>query len=227
MHETSRFARLPGDVANANSWDFPVMYRVVEGVTAHDLMMREDNDQSARFVEAARSLEAQGVRAIVGGCGFLARYQRDIAAAVDVPVATSSLMQVPIVQALIGAHRRVGILTANGAVLAEDPSEAWGWTLSGAIVAIAGLEDTAHFGATIRGEMPSLDPEKLESDVVEAATQLVSMHRDLGAIVFECTNLGPFARSVQVATGLPVFDVITLGTMVGHAALRQHFVGGL
>ena len=227
MHETSRFARLPGDVGNASSWDFPVMYRVVNGVTARDLMFGADEEQSARLVEAAQSLEADGVRAIVGGCGFLARYQDAIAAAVRVPVVTSSLLQVPLVQSLIGPRNRVGILSAHGGVLKEDPFDGWGWALSGANVAIAGLEETEHFAATVRGAVPLVDPQGIESEVVEAATKLREEHVDLGAFVFECTNLGPFARAVQVATGLPVFDVITLGTMVGHAVLRRLFVGDL
>lgn len=227
MHETSRFARLPGDVGNASSWEFPVMYRIVEGVTARDLMFGADDEQLARLVEVAQSLEADGVRAIVGGCGFLARYQDDLAAAVRVPVVTSSLLQVPLVQSLIGPRNRVGILTAHGGVLEEDPFDSWGWALSGANVAIAGLEDTKHFAATVRGAVPSVDPPEIESEVVEAAMKLREFHQDLGALVFECTNLGPFARAVQGATGLPVFDVITLGTMVGHAVLRRPFIGDL
>jgi Asp/Glu/hydantoin racemase len=227
MHETSRFARLPGDVGNANSWEFPVMYMVVDGVTAHDLMVRNDLEQTNRLVDASRALEAQGVRAIVGGCGFLARYQHDIAEAVTIPVVTSSLVQVPMVQTLIGPHRRVGILTAHGGILGEDAFEGWGWAVSGASVLIEGLEDSTYFSGTVRGKMPSVDVETLETEVVHAAKRLRDSHDDVGAIVFECTNLGPFARSVQAATGLPVFDVITLGTMVGRAVLRERFAGDL
>jgi Asp/Glu/hydantoin racemase len=190
-------------------------------------MVRNDIDQARRIVDASRALEAQGVRAIVGGCGFLARYQDDIAEAVNIPVVTSSLVQVPMVQTLIGPHRRVGIITAHGGILAEDAFGGWGWAVSGASVVIEGLEDSTYFSGTVRGEMPSVDVERLEGEIVQAAKRLCDTHDDVGGIVFECTNLGPFARSVQVATGLPVFDVITLGTMVGRAVLRERFEGDL
>jgi Asp/Glu/hydantoin racemase len=226
MHETSRFARLPGDVGNANSWEFPVLYAVVEGITAHDLMVRSDIEQATRIVDAALALEAQGVRAIVGGCGFLARYQEEIAEAVNVPVVTSSLVQVSMVQTMIGRRRRVGILTAHSGILSEDAVGGWGWAMSGASIVIEGLEEAPYFSGTVGGKLPSLEVELLESEIVQAATRLRDSH-DVGAIVFECTNLAPFARSVQVATELPVFDVVTLGTMVGRVVLRDWFTGDL
>jgi Asp/Glu/hydantoin racemase len=46
----------------------------------------------------------------------------------------------------------------------------------------------------------------------------VAAHPDLGAIVLECTNMPPYAGDIRRATGLPVFDIVSLVTLV-HTAL--------
>jgi Asp/Glu/hydantoin racemase len=47
-----------------------------------------------------------------------------------------------------------------------------------------------------------------------AAERLIGKHPDVGAIILECTNMPPYAGTVRQATGLPVFDAVT---MVNHA----------
>src|SRR5215216_3062485 len=93
----TRFPRPPGDVGHAATWPFPVCYRIVQGAQPHRIMGETpDPALLAPFVEAARELEAAGVRAITTSCGFLAAFQRELAAAVSVPVLTSALLQVPL-----------------------------------------------------------------------------------------------------------------------------------
>lgn len=53
---------------------------------------------------------------------------------------------------------------------------------------------------------------------VRVARRLVAEHPDVGALVLECTNMPPYLADIQRATGLPVFDVVSLVRMV-HAAL--------
>jgi hypothetical protein len=62
---------MPGDVANATTFDFPVLHKVVDG---SNLAKAKGNDSETAqlLIEAALDVQAQGVRAIVGGCGFLA-----------------------------------------------------------------------------------------------------------------------------------------------------------
>ncbi len=49
-----------------------------------------------------------------------------------------------------------------------------------------------------------------EAEAVEAAERLLREHKDIGAIVCECTNFVPHSAAIHVATGLPVYDVVTL-----------------
>ena len=57
----------------------------------------------------------------------------------------------------------------------------------------------------------------------EAAQKLVREHPDVGAIVFECTNMAPYAHLVQQAVSLPVFDIQTLTNMVFEGTHRAPY----
>src|SRR5262245_55341005 len=102
------FPRPPGDIGNAATFPFPVLRHVVRGASPEWVVERAAEGLLEPFVEGARLLERHGARGITTSCGFLVRYQRELAAAVRVPVLSSSLLQVPLVQALLGPDRRVG-----------------------------------------------------------------------------------------------------------------------
>src|SRR5215218_2214397 len=113
----ARFPRIPGDMGNAGTWPFPVLYRVVRGASPERVVLQGALGLLPDFIAAAEDLVAQGAEAITTNCGFLALFQREIAAAVGVPVATSSLLQVPWVQATLPPGKRVGLVTVSGSSL--------------------------------------------------------------------------------------------------------------
>jgi hypothetical protein len=43
--------------------------------------------------------------------------------------------------------------------------------------------------------------------------------------VLECANLPPYAKAIQDAVNLPVFDFVTLTNFVYSAVLRREFTG--
>ena len=61
--------------------------------------------------------------------------------------------------------------------------------------------------------------------VVEAAMALVTEHDDVGAILLECSDIPPYAYRVQQATGLPVFDFITLINWAHDAVTQTPYYG--
>ena len=192
MLET-KFPRIPGDIGNASTFSFPVLYRVVKGASPSRVVMEGDSGLIEPFLVAGRDLIKEGAKVIITGCGFLAKFQREFSQALSVPVFTSSLIQIPLVYHATGC-RKVGILTVNAGALTKKHFESVG--ASGIPVAIEGIEKT-HFGEVLLENRPELDVERAERDVVEAAKQLVSKNSDIGAIVLECTNLPPFAKSIQ------------------------------
>ena len=116
----ARFPRIPGDMGNAGTWPFPVLYKVVSGASPQRVVREQAAGPAARFLAAARELAALGADGITTNCGFLSLYQKELAAAVSVPVATSSLMQVPMIQSTLPAGKRVGVITVSAATLTPD-----------------------------------------------------------------------------------------------------------
>lgn len=216
MLET-RFPRIPGDMGNATTWPFPVLYRVVRGATSERVVLRGAEGLLPEFLAAAEDLVRQGAEAITTTCGFLSLFQRELAAHVAVPVATSSLMQVPWVQAMLPPGRRVGLVTVSAAALTPRHLEAAGVP---ADIPMAGTEEGRElYRVLVRAEKEELDVDLAEQDILEAGRALVGRHPEVGAIVLECTNMPPYAAALQRALGLPVFDVYTMIRFL-HAGLR-------
>jgi len=216
MLET-RFPRIPGDIGHAGSWPFPVLFRAVPGATARRVVLEGAKGLLPDFVAAARELVALGADAITTSCGFLVIFQKEIAASVGVPVATSALLQVPWVEALLPPGRRVGVITASRPSLTPAHFAAAGMAPDTPVIGIEGGREL--YRVLVTGEKPDLDPEAAEQDILEAGRALVAAHPDVGAIVLECTNMPPYAAALQAELSLPVHDVLTLGCWL-QAGLR-------
>ncbi|MDJ0821820.1 MAG: aspartate/glutamate racemase family protein [Paracoccaceae bacterium] len=200
----ARFPRIPGDMGNALSWDFPVQYRVVRSASPDLIVRRGAEGMLPLFIEAARDLVASGVDGITTNCGFLSLFQEELAAAVDVPVAASSLMQVNLVNATLPPGKRCGILTISGSTLTDAHLRAAGVPPDTPVGSPEGLRE---FTRVILGNELELDVAAAEADNIDAARALVAAHPDLGALVLECTNMVPYAPAIRQATGLPVFSI--------------------
>lgn len=213
----TRFPRIAGDMGNALSFDFPVRYHRVGGADPDLVVRRGAEGLLPAFVEGARALEREGVGAITTNCGFLVTFQREMAAAVKVPLFTSSLLLVPLVHRMLGPGRSVGIMTVNAGTLTHAHLEAAGVGAS-VPVAIAGLETEKEFTRVLLGDELELDVDAARAEHVRVARRLCAEHPEIGAIVLECTNMPPYAADIQRETGLPVFDILSLVRMV-HASL--------
>ena len=107
MLET-RFPRIPGDMGNAETWPFPVLYKVVPGASPRRVVCDKAEGLLDKFLDAAVELARLGADGITTTCGFLSLYRREISAHVGVPVATSSLMQIPLIEHVMPPGKRVG-----------------------------------------------------------------------------------------------------------------------
>jgi hypothetical protein len=218
----ARFPRIPGDMGNAGTWPFPVLYRVVSGASPDRVVMKGAQGLLPDFIAAGRELVSLGAEAITTNCGFLALFQQELSAALEVPVATSALMQVPWVQATLPPGKRVGIVTVSAQSLTPAHLAGAGVPLD---TPVAGTEHGREFfRVLIRAEKDDMDVDLARQDVVDAALALVAQHPDVGAIVLECTNMPPYAAAVQAATGLPVHDIYSMISWF-HAGLRPRRFG--
>lgn len=213
----AKFARIPGDMGNAVTWPFPVLYQVVPGASPERVVLDQARGLLPAFLDAAQALVRMGAEAITTNCGFLTLFQRELADHVRVPVATSSLLQVPWVQATLPPGRRVGVLSISGGTLTAAHLQAVG---AAADTPIAGTENGRElFRVLIKTESDDLDAALAEQDVIDAGRDLLVRHPEIGAIVLECTNMPPYAAALREALQLPVYDIYSLVNWF-HTGLR-------
>lgn len=215
----TQFPRIVGDIGNALTFPFPVLYRPVPGASVTRVVIDRDRTLLQPFIEAGQALVGEGVKAIVTTCGFLAIFQKELSQTLPVPVYTSSLMQIPLAYVATG-ERKVGVLTVNSETLTDLHFTSVG--AGGIPVAVEGIQET-HFGDVLIHNRLELDLDQAQEDVLRAARRLVAKHPDIGSVVLECTNLPPFAKAVHEAVGLPIFDIVTLTHLAYATAERKPF----
>ena len=218
----AKFPRIPGDMGNAGTWLFPVLYRVVKGASPEKVVLHGAAGLLDDFLAGAADLVAQGAEAITTNCGFLSVFQREIAAHVRVPVATSAMMQFPWVQATLPPGKRVGIITVSKSTLTPRHLETAGVPLDTPIVGTEGGEE--FFRVLIKAEKQDMDVRLAARDILSAGEQLLTMAPDIGAILLECTNMPPYAFALRETFGLPVYDIYSLVTWL-HAGIRPREFG--
>lgn len=210
---------LRGNSTNADSYAYPVRFSRIEGANVKTILEKPDGEILARMIDEARRLVAEEhIEAVTTSCGFNAIFQRELADSLDVPVFTSSLLQVPLVSSLIGTERTVAVITAKKAALREDHLLAV--AIDGTIpLHILGMENCSEWNKIFTAPDEAVDLDLIADEVLTTARQAWQRNPAIGAFVLECTDLPPFSRAIRKETGLPVFDFITLVDWV-HGALR-------
>ena len=214
---------IPGDVANATTYSFPVRFKKVNDLTI-ERMFNKDIRFLNLLIEAGRELVEKGVRAIAGDCGFMTLFQREAAKRLEVPIFLSSFLQLPFLTRIIGDEQKVGIIMVNskifdGALLREvgikDMNSFY----------IKGLEDKEYFRKAIIEQVGWLDSDKVEKEVVSLAKEMVKEDPRIKVILLECSCLSPYGAAVQEAVNLPVFDFVTMINYIYSAVVKKKYEG--
>jgi hypothetical protein len=203
----TQFPRPPGDIGNPATFEqlqIPVRYRTVQGASPQSVVRGSAALALAPFVAAALGLVQQGASLLSTSCGFLARYQRELQAAVPVPVVSSSLLWLCSPE-LSGEH--CAVLTIDA--LALDASQLAGVGADPATL-VGGVAQGCEFQRRLLGNEPTMDLRQAGQDVVAAALALVKAHPEVTTLVLECTNMPPYAQAVAEATGRRVEHIVSL-----------------
>jgi len=198
---------LRGNSTNPETFEFPVKYAFVKGANVHTILENPCPKVLQTMISEARKMEEQGVRAITTSCGFNAIFQRELADAVNIPVFTSSLMQIPFVQNILSKQRTVGVITARKSALTAKHLQNAGIQNQDSIY-VEGLEETEWKKIHLTPD-EDLDVAQVKQDIIQLACSMMEKS-DIGAFVLECTDLPPFAEAIRKTTGRPVFDFVTL-----------------
>jgi Asp/Glu/hydantoin racemase len=203
MLET-KFPRVHGDIGNGTTWPFTVMLRTVKGASLDLVVNKRADGLLDAFVEEGLELVAQGADGITTSCGFMSLYQKELADRLPVPVASSSLMQVGLINQMLGSGRCAGVITVKQQSLSDDHLRAVGVPLETPIV---GTEHGVEFTRAVLGDEEQLNTRFATQDLVKTGLMLKENNPEVGAIVLECTNMAPYAAAVRQVTGLPVYSI--------------------
>ncbi len=203
----THFRRYQGDIGNAQTWPFPVIYKVVEEAIPQRMGHLGEHQLLEPFKRAAQQLIDEGVDGITTSCGYLSWYQRELAAWSPVPVVTSSLLQYVTLQQILPAERQPLILTFDESTLKADYLTRVGIPADAAVV---GMPADSEFVRAIREGDDTVAWEVLAREVVATAAHALQRYPNSGAFLLECTNLAPFSALLQAEFGLPVYDTVTL-----------------
>jgi len=212
----TKFERVPGDTGYAQTWPFPVQYGVVRGATPARVVEGDAASMLENFVVAAEELIDLGVDGLTTSCGFLAKIHKQLVARLPVPIATSSLLQIPLARSLLPPGKTVGVLTADRDSLTDAHFEGVGLKRD---VPIVGMNPRGEFKRNVRTDSPTVDRAAQENETLLMAEELLTQNPTVGAIVSECTRLSPYSAAIQKRFGVPVFDIVTLVTWL-HAGLH-------
>ncbi|MGP4071008.1 aspartate/glutamate racemase family protein [Piscibacillus sp. B03] len=215
---------VPGDVGNATTYSFPVRFQRVDGFTFTKLLTK-DPKLKEPLLEAGHQLVKEGVRAITGDCGYMAMFQKEIAAELNVPVFLSSLLQLPFMSAMLGPDEKIGIICSHSKYFDYDLLKGLGLEVDPVKFEVIGMETQEHFRLAAHVENGLLDPEVAEDEAVSVAVDLVNRHPEVKMILLECSSLPPYGAAIQQATGLPVFDYITMINYVHSAVVKSKYIG--
>lgn len=209
-----KFPRPVGDLGNALSFPFPVIYETVIGVNNMPARsISETHEFFQPLYESCMRLVDKGATAITTTCGYAALLQARLSAALPVVFAASALVQIPSILAMLGGNRKVAVLAARGKSLTAEHMLSTGISEAHlSRIEIIDLQDAPTFRAAILdrpGELP-LDLTAASIEIAGLCKATAARDPLIAGFVGECSNMGTYSHAIQAATSLPVWDSVGL-----------------
>lgn len=212
LNYTEDIHRPPGDPLNALSFKFPLIYETITSGTLWNIVSAESYPDSLveEFETACQRAADRGAVGIITSCGFLAQMQKRLSTKSPIPIASSSLVQLPLILNMRGNQEHVGVLTFDASNLGMTQFSGVGVTeeMMKRITVEGCTKDGPLRGIIQRGD-PYVE-EELETELIERAHALVERDPKITVIILECTQMPRYAAAISKATGLPVYDVVTM-----------------
>lgn len=200
---------LPGNSTNPKSYAFPVRFNRIKGANIHTVLEDPSQDVLKNMIVESKRMISEGIEAITTSCGFNAIFQEELALSLDVPVFTSSLLQVPLVHKMLGPEKSIAVITAKKSALKVEHLRAVGIT-DGIRLNIIGMENSPEWNKIFTTPDDDVGLDVIAGEVISAAKEAVMRDKSIGAFVLECTDLPPFSDPIRKELDLPVFDFITM-----------------
>ena len=221
MLET-RFPRILGDIGNAKTFSYPVLYDIVKGYKPDKVVLDLKMEDIRPFIDSAKRLEDMGVKAITTSCGFLAMFQSEIASCIKIPIFTSTIVLLPLLCKMCGGMK-VLVLTANSETLTEKHFvSACGSDYTKYNFDVVGTQTMKTFTNFTVQNRERVSVRECGNDIMNTVGQAFSKQK-YGAVLMECTNIPPYSDAVREKYKVPVFDIVTLTNFLYIAVNRNGF----
>ncbi|KAI7150374.1 hypothetical protein KC344_g73 [Hortaea werneckii] len=185
------FTRPPGDPWNEDTWPFPLLREYAEGSKEEQVVTSGKYDDAflERFAAAGKRLADRGCVGIITRLTL----QHRLAKRLPIPIATSSLLQVPSVLAILPPTKSLGIITYD--------ADRFGYEHLGQLgvsepnhhrIHIMGAPHKGHLQRLVQSGSSSSPTGKnsipyvhadLETELIERSKELLSAHQDIGALL--------------------------------------------
>ena len=197
------FPRIPGDIGSPETWRAGLDIHVVPELSGARVINSDPGATDMTTVETAMA-RARGA-ILTPSCGFLCYWQERLAARTARPFVRSALLALPDLRGRF-ADDELAILTFNADVLT---SPAFAPSLGGFAGPVAGLAKESHLRQVIANDLPALDRQRAEDEIVRLVDGLCA-GGGVRALLLECTNLPPYKQALKARFDIEIFDILTL-----------------
>ena len=192
-----------GNLANARTFPFPVRYAIVDSISDPNAT---EEKISAEIVEKAKQLELEGCRFISSTGGEFGKYQKQVAAAVDLPVYLTALSQLKWIK--IGLKSSENIL-----VLSDLPQEKAIEVFERCGVGKEVYNDCVF----VQTNPATMDPK----EVLRYLKETVIRQNSVKAVLLDTELFSSLEESVKSYLGINVWDMQKLMGYVSRAVCQR------
>ncbi|MCP1909572.1 hypothetical protein J2R96_002052 [Bradyrhizobium elkanii] len=203
---------LPGTILDPSVFNFPIIWETAEGACVERVIPGDPTLEPA-YVAAARRLVERGAIAIGSTCGFAVRHQRAVAAAVNVPVAMSSLLLLSLLLRQLPSRSKIAVVTYDSTHVGDDLLGIDNRAERARIV-VGGTEGSEFWRDQQKVPIPPINAAAVEAEVSACVARLRAANPEIAAIVFECGYFPVAASAIRRTTGLPVYDNTSMCRML-------------
>lgn len=203
----TQFPRVIGDAGNADTWNFPVHYKVLDEIRPADIFKMKHGEILDLLISAGRELISRGAEGIVLNIDYMSQYQKELSSALAAPIASSPLLQIPSIESMLPKEKHAGIITMVGNNLTTKHFTAIKVRKN---VPISEVGADSNFSRTFALNQLTLDWTNAQEEMLDTARMLFAENPNLGAIVLEGVSMAPYANTIRSEMGLPIFSAVSL-----------------
>ncbi|MEO0399555.1 MAG: hypothetical protein AAF224_09070 [Pseudomonadota bacterium] len=195
-------------MGNASTFEPPVVYETIPAIDFSSFTDEVRHAACHSFIAACERLADQGCRAAISNCSYSIILQSEVAERAAIPIALSAVSQLSLAFKLAPPGARVALLTSYARNYREEYLYAACEAEEIGRVVIIGGDEIPAAQSFLEGR--GLDYQALPNGVGDRLAEARREQPRIAVLVSACPGFLPFSDDIRGASGLPVYDVLTL-----------------